>query len=212
MTSLTGGGSEACDPARVEIDGDDVGHGSGLALSAAAALRSQQATRKLGPAMQPIRSDIAVAEQQIEAIRSWARSKSRVEQVRLFGSRRKGTHRPDSDLDIAVTVSERRSYTRSTIWFFDAKDWGTALSARIGIRPISESPTLESPAKSTILRGGRRHLDLRRGRRPAPVIADVTSSLTADHLPLQLSAAGQAVHEHGSVSTAHYSTVRFKLA
>jgi predicted nucleotidyltransferase len=71
---------------------------------------------------------IAVTAEQIEAIRAWARSKPRVEQVRLFGSRCKGTHREDSDIDIAVTVSEDRHYTRATIWMFDKPKWSAELS------------------------------------------------------------------------------------
>ena len=73
-----------------------------------------------------------MSDEQIEVIRSWARTKPRVEQVRLFGSRCKGTHREDSDIDIAVPVSEDARYTRATIWFFDKPEWSKQLSLLLG--------------------------------------------------------------------------------
>jgi predicted nucleotidyltransferase len=41
---------------------------------------------------------------QIAAIKTWARDTPQVVEVRLFGSRAKGTARPDSDVDLAVTA------------------------------------------------------------------------------------------------------------
>jgi predicted nucleotidyltransferase len=41
-------------------------------------------------------------EHDIEVIRRWAAVNSVIERVHIFGSRARGTHRPDSDLDIAV--------------------------------------------------------------------------------------------------------------
>ena len=52
----------------------------------------------------------------------------------LFGSRAKGTHRPDSDIDLAVSVSEDRSYTRSTIWFHDSRRWSERLTEEMGVK------------------------------------------------------------------------------
>ncbi|GGC54599.1 hypothetical protein GCM10010994_11910 [Chelatococcus reniformis] len=75
----------------------------------------------------------AVTERQIGIIRAWARSKRRVEQVRLFGSRCKGVHRPDSDLDIALTVSDDLRHTRAAIWFLDVPQWRAELTALLGI-------------------------------------------------------------------------------
>ncbi|WKL56897.1 nucleotidyltransferase domain-containing protein [Asticcacaulis sp. ZE23SCel15] len=39
--------------------------------------------------------------QQIEAVKLWASSKSEISSVYIFGSRAKGTHHIDSDLDVA---------------------------------------------------------------------------------------------------------------
>jgi predicted nucleotidyltransferase len=41
----------------------------------------------------------------LASIVQWARADSRVAAVFLFGSRAKGTHRPDSDLDLAVVLT-----------------------------------------------------------------------------------------------------------
>ena len=40
----------------------------------------------------------------IPVIQQWAGSQSYIKRVWVFGSRLKGTHKPDSDLDIAVEV------------------------------------------------------------------------------------------------------------
>lgn len=79
-------------------------------------------------------STMAVTSEQIEQISKWARTKPRIELIMLFGSRAKGTHRPDSDIDLAVSVSEKREYTRATIWMFDRFDWQAQLSALIGLQ------------------------------------------------------------------------------
>jgi predicted nucleotidyltransferase len=41
-------------------------------------------------------------EHDIEVIRRWAAANPIVERVHIFGSRVRGTHRPDSDLDVAI--------------------------------------------------------------------------------------------------------------
>jgi predicted nucleotidyltransferase len=52
-------------------------------------------------------------------IRTWAAITPDILTVRLFGSRVKGTHRPDSDLDVAVGLAGRPSET--TILMIDNK-------------------------------------------------------------------------------------------
>lgn len=44
----------------------------------------------------------------IELLRRWAASKPIVERVWIFGSRARGTNRPDSDLDVAVQHGLKR--------------------------------------------------------------------------------------------------------
>lgn len=45
-----------------------------------------------------------LSEQQLEAIRRWAQGITQISEVRLFGSRAMGCARPDSDVDLAITV------------------------------------------------------------------------------------------------------------
>lgn len=78
-------------------------------------------------------ANIDISPEHIHAIRTWAKSKERVRAIRLFGSRAKGTNGPESDIDLAMTVSENRHYTRSTIWMFDAPEWSSVLSGLVGL-------------------------------------------------------------------------------
>ncbi len=41
---------------------------------------------------------------ELTAIRRWAEATPRITEIRLFGSRAKGRARPDSDIDLAITV------------------------------------------------------------------------------------------------------------
>ena len=50
-----------------------------------------------------------------------------MEMVRLFGSYAKGTARPDSDLDLAITVGSSRALTPEGNYVFLAERWETAL-------------------------------------------------------------------------------------
>lgn len=44
-------------------------------------------------------------------VAAWARQYPRIAAVHLFGSRAKGLERPDSDIDIAVTITEKEDDT-----------------------------------------------------------------------------------------------------
>jgi predicted nucleotidyltransferase len=48
---------------------------------------------------------IDLSEEQLSAIAQWAEQTRYISEVRLFGSRAKGTSRPDSDIDVAVTIA-----------------------------------------------------------------------------------------------------------
>lgn len=65
----------------------------------------------------------------LEIIRSWARAEPHVLRVWVFGSRAKGTHRSDSDLDIAYTIAEEP----------DSIDFGTAICLGRGWREALQS-------------------------------------------------------------------------
>lgn len=97
--------------------------------------------------MKAMKKRIPLEPEQIAIIKAWAKTKKRVRAVRLFGSRAKGTNRPDSDIDLAVTVSEDRHYTRATIWYFDKEPWSDALSKLVGIRVDVRITDVGKPCK-----------------------------------------------------------------
>ena len=77
-------------------------------------------------------------EDQILAIKAWAKSHACIREVRLFGSRFKGTARDDSDVDLAVTIE---GYFRGihftspqSIYLTTAHEWEAELTAALGIQ------------------------------------------------------------------------------
>lgn len=64
-----------------------------------------------------------------EAIRNWANAKPFVRRVWIFGSRARGDHRPDSDLDVAVEIDPVGNDEDADIsWTADSNDWRAELS------------------------------------------------------------------------------------
>lgn len=63
---------------------------------------------------------------------SWAQATPNVRRVWLFGSRVKGTHRPDSDLDVAVEIDAvGNDETPFDTWVGEAAGWKSQLQLRI---------------------------------------------------------------------------------
>ena len=94
---------------------------------------------------------MAVAQSDIDAIRAWAVSYSIVRRVWVFGSRVRGTERPDSDLDVAVEHDALAGDSdASTTWIYKAQDWrdelGRSLSVRLDLQPYipGQSSTLQA--------------------------------------------------------------------
>ncbi|BBF94417.1 nucleotidyltransferase domain-containing protein [Blastochloris tepida] len=67
-------------------------------------------------------------------IAEWARSVPQIKEVWVFGSRARGNHRPDSDLDVAVVMADGDEGQRLGNWFALAKNWETELSMLISVR------------------------------------------------------------------------------
>ena len=70
---------------------------------------------------------------QISAIREWAAKNPRIGEVRLFGSRAKGTSRPDSDVDLAVTIIGKPSEDAFTIYICTVDEWRRELTELLGL-------------------------------------------------------------------------------
>lgn len=71
-----------------------------------------------------------VLERDIEAIRSWAAEKPFMIRVWIFGSRARGDHRPDSDLDIAIEHEALPGDNNAIVTGFDQKLWQDELQER----------------------------------------------------------------------------------
>lgn len=77
----------------------------------------------------------ALTEIQRRALSSWGARNLRIRRIVLFGSRVKGTHGQDSDLDIAVEIeSGEDSNATLATWmrFFD--EWNTELNSVLPFR------------------------------------------------------------------------------
>ncbi|WIV99657.1 nucleotidyltransferase family protein [Kinneretia aquatilis] len=71
-------------------------------------------------------------------IAAWAAEKPLVKRVWIFGSRARGDHRPDSDLDVAVeldmsAIQGADDSGGSATWIFEAGSWGPELEAVLGL-------------------------------------------------------------------------------
>jgi predicted nucleotidyltransferase len=84
-----------------------------------------------------------LTEQQRRNIQEWAEGTRVVETVRLYGSRAKGSARPDSDVDLAITVSAG-NYVRF------ANEWQKELSDGLGLGVRLKQ--YNSPADDTVRR------------------------------------------------------------
>jgi predicted nucleotidyltransferase len=94
-------------------------------------------------------SHVDLAKHELSAIAQWAEQTPWIFEIRLFGSRAKGTKRPDNEIDLAVTVtSDERGNTVLGVFCARADQWKSQLEERTG-RPVSvqwygpESPVYE---------------------------------------------------------------------
>lgn len=71
--------------------------------------------------------------EQIDAIRAWASRTPEVRAVWLFGSRAKGTARPDSDVDLAIECD-------MADYCFEREAWAGDLSGQLGLVVQIENP------------------------------------------------------------------------
>jgi predicted nucleotidyltransferase len=76
---------------------------------------------------------VDLAKHELSAIARWAEQTPWIFEIRLFGSRAKGTARPDSDIDLAVTVtSNERENTAFGVFCALADQWKRQLGERTG--------------------------------------------------------------------------------
>lgn len=71
-----------------------------------------------------------------DRIDSWARTKPLVKRVLIFGSRARGDHRPDSDLDVAIeldpsAISGTDGSGSWATWMFETEGWKEELQSLV---------------------------------------------------------------------------------
>ena len=77
-----------------------------------------------------------ISENEKEVLVRWARGQPVVKRLRIFGSRARGDHRPNSDLDIAVELDAEsiRGTDESgglTTWISENRKWKQELEGRL---------------------------------------------------------------------------------
>jgi predicted nucleotidyltransferase len=68
-----------------------------------------------------------------QTIIEWAERTKCITEVRLFGSRAKGCARPDSDVDLAVTIAADHTGDSFSIFVADRGDWEMELLRLTGL-------------------------------------------------------------------------------
>jgi predicted nucleotidyltransferase len=76
---------------------------------------------------------VDLTEDQLKIIKDWARSNPDITRVQLFGSRAKGSSKPKSDIDVAVTIREGGGPTLWGVWALNYEIWQDALRDAMGI-------------------------------------------------------------------------------
>lgn len=70
-----------------------------------------------------------------KAVAEWAKEKSLITAIYLFGSRAKGTARDDSDIDLAYETRASELESPFTVAFFNGKGWQQELQSLLP-RPV----------------------------------------------------------------------------
>ena len=76
---------------------------------------------------------VNLTDDQVDKIRELAAQTRYVKEVRLFGSRAKGSARPDSDIDLAITVGGSDDGVVRGNYFAVGPEWQRQLSDLLGL-------------------------------------------------------------------------------
>jgi predicted nucleotidyltransferase len=67
-------------------------------------------------------------------VAAWARAKPSIAEAWFFGSRVRGDHKTDSDLDVALVMVGDSRDRRYTAWHFSADGWAAELNALLPVK------------------------------------------------------------------------------
>jgi predicted nucleotidyltransferase len=91
----------------------------------------------------------------IDCLAVWAPQKTEISEVWVFGSRARGTHNDNSDLDLAVGVVGDKDM-RFNIWFWDFPYWQKELQKLLPVRVDLRLLDTEIPEDDKVLPAVRR--------------------------------------------------------
>ena len=80
----------------------------------------------------------------------WAQQKAEISEVWIFGSRARGAHHDNSDLDVAVSVLGDKD-RRFNIWFWNFGEWKNELQNALPVKIDLSLLDAEIPEKDKVL-------------------------------------------------------------
>jgi predicted nucleotidyltransferase len=86
-------------------------------------------------------TSVQLTDEQRDAIIDWAERTPQVQAVMLFGSRCKGTARPDSDVDLALSMTSGRWQRRFENYRDNVNAWERVLTDAVGLTVMSAHAT-----------------------------------------------------------------------
>lgn len=64
-----------------------------------------------------------IGEQDRAKIVEWAKTHPEISRIYLYGSRARGDHEPDSDIDLGIQMNATKDEDAYTVWFFWIEDF-----------------------------------------------------------------------------------------
>jgi len=96
---------------------------------------------------------VGIGSEVTDAIARWAATNPYIRRVWVYGSRAKGTHRPDSDIDIAVELEPvADSEEALTVWMAHAGAWRWQLQS--GISPKVDLEWFDPDGTTRVVEAG----------------------------------------------------------
>lgn len=80
---------------------------------------------------------------QLAALQGWAENNTRLLSMIVFGSRARGDHCIDSDLDVSIMLSEEPDETAGWVWYRHHEQWNSELSDLLELEVRLVRPTDE---------------------------------------------------------------------
>lgn len=85
--------------------------------------------------------------QQRQLIGQWAAKKPLISKIYLYGSRARGSHRPDSDVDLAIVIATEDEGEAWGHFAFEKVGWTEELEGLLHCRVHLETPDFEADTK-----------------------------------------------------------------